>query len=76
MLTYNTQELCKELHTSRTTLRMLREEGAIPAYDMGGSAGFTFYEEDVRQFLERFRGKCFTDRQTVKEEVKRWQKKQ
>jgi hypothetical protein len=52
---------------------MLREEGALPAYDMGGSAGYLFYEADVRQFLERFRGKCFTKRQKVKEEMRKWQ---
>ncbi len=73
MLTFTTKELCAELHTSRDTLRMLREEGALPAYDMGGSAGYLFYEADVRQFLERFRGKCFTKRQKVKEEMRKWQ---
>jgi hypothetical protein len=50
---------------------MLREEGALPAYNMGGSAGYTYYEKDVREFLERFRGKCFTSRQSVKEEMRR-----
>ena len=70
-LCYTTSELTKELHTSRDTLRMLREEGALPAYNMGGSAGYTYYEEDVRAFLERFRGKCFTSRQVVREEMRR-----
>ena len=66
MLLYTTAQLCEELHTSRDTLRMLREEGALPAYNMGGSAGFTYYESDVREFLERFRGKCFTKREEVR----------
>ena len=73
MLTFNTKEACKELHTSRNTLQMLREEGALTAYDMGGSAGFLYYEADLRAFLERFRGKCFTKRSLVRAEVKKWQ---
>lgn len=71
-LTFTTSQLCDELHTSRDTLRMLREEGALPAYDMGGSAGFTYYEADVREFLERFRGKRFTSREVVREEMSKW----
>lgn len=70
-LLFTTSQLCDELHTSRDTLRMLREEGALPAYDMGGSAGFTYYEVDVRQFLERFRGKRFTSREVVREVMSR-----
>ena len=66
MLLYTTAELCKELHTSRDTLRMLREEGALPAYYMGGSAGYAYYEKDVREFLEKFKGKQFTSREEVK----------
>lgn len=68
MLTYSTKELCRELHTSRTTLQMLREEGALIAYN-GGTHGYLFYENDVREFLERFRGKNFTDRLTVRKEM-------
>jgi hypothetical protein len=50
---------------------MLREEGALPAYDVGGSTGFTYYEKDVREFLERFRGKKFTSREVVRREMQR-----
>lgn len=71
VLTYTTSQLCDELHTSRDTLRMLREEGALLAYDVGGSTGFTYYEKDVREFLERFRGKKFTSREVVRREMQK-----
>ena len=71
VLTLTTSDLCNLLHTSRDTLRMLREEGALLAYDMGGSAGFTYYEKDVRDFLERFRGKKFTSREVVRREMQK-----
>lgn len=69
MLTYTTNELCRELHTSRDTLQMLREEGALIAYN-GGNHGYLYYEADVRRFLERFRGKCFTQRSSVRKEMR------
>ena len=69
MLTYTTKELCKELHTSRDTLQMLREEGALIAYN-SGRRGFLYYERDVREFLERFRGKSFTNRFEVRKEMR------
>jgi hypothetical protein len=48
---------------------MLREEGALIAYN-GGNHGYLYYEADVRRFLERFRGKCFTQRSSVRKEMR------
>lgn len=64
MTIYKTAEACKLLHTSPKTLQMLREEGALEA-TKGKSY---FYTEDaIQQFLSRFAGHNFCNRQEVKE---------
>lgn len=67
MMTYTTEDVAKMLHTSRRTLQMLREEGALEGIK---SRSYLYTEDEIKQFMNRFKGHSFTSRQEVKEVMK------
>lgn len=69
MITYKTADVCKILHTSPKTLQMLREEGALEATK---GRSFLYTEDEIKQFAERFKGHGFTNREEVKEVMRKY----
>ena len=67
MVTYTTNEVAQILHTSRRTLQMLREEGALEGIK---GRSYLYTDDALRQFTELFKGRSFTSRKDVREVMK------
>ena len=67
METYTTEQVAKLLHTSRRTLQMLREEGALEGIK---GRSYLYTDDALRTFAELFRGRSFTSRDEVREVMK------
>lgn len=67
MQTFTTNEVADMLHTSRKTLQMLREEGALEG--IKGRSWF-YTEKEIAAFTEKFKGHSFTDREEVRKVIR------
>lgn len=63
-LVYTTQELADELHTSPDKVDLLRRAGAIKGIKKG--KGFIFSMDEVKTFLERFKGADLSNYESIK----------
>ena len=63
-LVYTTKELADELHTSSDKIDLLRRAGAIKGIKKG--KGFIFTIEEVKDFLERFKGADLSNHESIK----------
>jgi len=62
MLTYTTNELAKELHTSRNHIDMMRRLGLLTGIKKGHA--YIFDEQMVMAFLNEARGKDISNEDT------------